>query len=223
MTTDTPDAVSLIWSRSTEHNVGISLMAMEGRAAFEALLSQADVLVHGYRADALERLGLGADYRRQVAPHLIEVCHDAYGWSGPWALRRGFDSLVQMSSGIAQAGMLWRQTDKPVHLPVQALDCATGYFLAAAAVRGLTERLTADTGLQAKLSLARVGRFLIDQGPVAAEQTFEPESEADLAPEIEATAWGQARRVAWPITLPGCTARWDLPAGPLGAALARWV
>jgi crotonobetainyl-CoA:carnitine CoA-transferase CaiB-like acyl-CoA transferase len=88
---------------------------------------QADVMVHGYRADALERLGLGGPAAR-TEPGLVDVALDAYGWSGPWSSRRGFDSLVQMSSGIAEAGMRAAGSDKPVPLPVQALDHATGYL-----------------------------------------------------------------------------------------------
>ena len=68
----------------------------------------------------------GSEWRRSIAPNVIEVCLDAYGWSGPWAGRRGFDSLVQMSSGIADAGMTWANANKPTPLPVQALDHATG-------------------------------------------------------------------------------------------------
>ena len=52
-----------------------------------------------------------------------------YGWSGPWATRRGFDSLVQMSAGIAETGMHWRQSNKPVPLPVQALESCNWPFL----------------------------------------------------------------------------------------------
>ncbi len=78
------------------------------RAVFENLLKDADILLHGYRADALEHLGFGAERRRQLAPGLIDVCLNAYGWSGPWQNRRGFDSLVQMSSGIAEAGQRWK-------------------------------------------------------------------------------------------------------------------
>src|SRR3546814_8713727 len=67
------------------------------------LLVQADVLVHGYRADALERLGLSQAERQRIRPGLVDICLNAYGWTGPWRLRRGFDSLVQMSNGIADA------------------------------------------------------------------------------------------------------------------------
>ena len=66
-----------------------------------ALLAEADVLVHGYRPGAMDRLGLGEHELHTARPGLVEVMLDAYGWSGPWRGRRGFDSLVQMSSGIA--------------------------------------------------------------------------------------------------------------------------
>jgi crotonobetainyl-CoA:carnitine CoA-transferase CaiB-like acyl-CoA transferase len=69
------------------------------------LLSQADILLHGYRPDALRRLGFDAEQRHKIRPGLIDVTLDAYGWTGPWKGRRGFDSLVQMSSGIADGGM----------------------------------------------------------------------------------------------------------------------
>src|SRR3546814_15232733 len=86
------------------------------------LLVQADVLVHGYRADALERLGLSQAERQRIRPGLVDICLNAYGWTGPWRLRRGFDSLVQMSNGIADAGMTYFQQNQPRPLPVQALD-----------------------------------------------------------------------------------------------------
>ena len=76
-----------------------------GRARFFALLAKADVIVHGYRPGALDAFGLGEAERRRARPGLIDVSLDAYGWSGPWAGRRGFDSLVQMSAGVAAEGM----------------------------------------------------------------------------------------------------------------------
>src|SRR5690606_14976535 len=99
----------------------LDLRSPEGKATFEHLLQQADVLVHGYRSDALEKLGLGETRRRELNPGLVDVCLDAYGWTGDWRARRGFDSLVQMSSGIAHAGMTLLNKPIPTPLPVQAL------------------------------------------------------------------------------------------------------
>jgi crotonobetainyl-CoA:carnitine CoA-transferase CaiB-like acyl-CoA transferase len=87
----------------------LDLKSGEDRVAFEALLADAHVLLHNYRSDALDRLGYDAAARRALAPGLVDVALCAYGWSGPWAKRRGFDSLVQMSTGIADTGMRQRR------------------------------------------------------------------------------------------------------------------
>lgn len=115
----------------------IDLKTPEGLDRLTDLLATADVIVHGYRPGALDGLGLGKTTRDAVAPNRIEVTLDAYGWQGPWATRRGFDSLVQMSAGIADTGQKWANADKPTPLPVQALDHATGYLMAASVLSAL--------------------------------------------------------------------------------------
>jgi crotonobetainyl-CoA:carnitine CoA-transferase CaiB-like acyl-CoA transferase len=151
-----------------KRRAGLDLRNVDDRSRFEALLARADVLIHGYRPGALDGLGLGASRRREIAPALIEVSLNAYGWTGPWRGRRGFDSLVQMSSGIADEGMRRTEAAYPVPLPVQALDHATGLLMAAAALRAL--RLRRDTGkvLSARLSLARTAAMLTGCGARAA-------------------------------------------------------
>ncbi|PJI45972.1 MAG: acyl-CoA transferase [Pseudomonas sp.] len=193
------------------------------RERFQVLLASADVLVHGYRADALDRLGFGADVRRTIAPGLVDVSLNAYGWSGPWSERRGFDSLVQMSTGIAEAGRIWRGEDKPVPLPVQALDHATGYLMAAAALRGLAERRRSGRGSRWRLSLARTAQCLLDAG-VSSVGAIElaAETTADLAPGLEMTPWGPARRLRPPLQVAGSPLYWELPASELGSAPAAW-
>ena len=139
---------------------------------------------------------------------------DAYGWTGPWRKRRGFDSLVQMSTGIADAGMRRTASDRPVPLPVQALDHAAGYLMAAAVVRGLAHRLANGRGCEARASLARTAALLVGR-PVDRERaTMAPEQAEDQAGPVEATTWGLAVQGA-----PMC---WDLAAGPLGVASPTW-
>ena len=201
----------------------LDLKDPHARTTFEALLSEADVLLHGYRADALDRLGYDSAARRRLSPGLIDVALNAYGWTGPWAARRGFDSLVQMSSGIAEAGMQQRQADKPVPLPVQALDHATGYLMAATAIRGIHRRLRDGTGSQANLSLARTAKLLIDAGDGHFAATLTPETSADLAPAVEATDWGNARRINPPAIVKDAPMHWIIPAGNLRTAKPSWI
>ncbi|WP_417693552.1 CoA transferase [Pseudomonas sp.] len=199
----------------------LDLHQPDDRVAFEALLKDTDILLHGYRADALERLGYGAEQRQRIAPGLIDVSLNAYGWSGPWQNRRGFDSLVQMSSGIAEAGMGWKHTDKPTPLPVQALDHGTGYLMAASAIVLLSRRLMSGQGGSARLSLARTAKLLIERG--AGDPTsLRAEAEDDQGLVVEQTPWGPAHRLQVPLKITGTPLQWTLPAAELGAHRARW-
>ncbi|MBX9406164.1 CoA transferase [Pseudomonas baetica] len=191
------------------------------RAVFETLLQDADILLHGYRADALENLGFGVERRRQLAPGLIDVGLNAYGWSGPWHNRRGFDSLVQMSSGIAEAGQRWQHADKPTPLPVQALDHATGYLMAASAITLLTERLHSGRSGSARLSLARTAKLLIEHGR-GTDEALRAEDDQDKGLLVEQTPWGPAHRVQVPVKISGTPLQWALPATELGSHQAQW-
>ena len=139
-----------------KHMAALDLRSPAGQARVRQLLAQADVLVHGYRPGALEDLGLDLATRDAIAPNRVEVTLDAYGWTGPWAGRRGFDSLVQMSAGLADAGRDWAGADKPTPLPVQALDHATGYMMAAAVLDALSRAAGGAKIAVARLSLARM-------------------------------------------------------------------
>ena len=191
-----------------------------GRARFEALLAWADVLVHGYRPDALARLGLDAAARARLRPGLIDVGLDAYGWTGPWRERRGFDSLVQMSCGLAEAGM--RGADRPAPLPVQALDHATGYVMAAAVLHGLARRLATGRGCAARTALARTAALLLAAPPAPPEPAPVPLGPDDCMGAPEPTAWGPALRLRPPLIVAGVPMCWDRPAGRLGTAAPEW-
>jgi CoA-transferase family III len=201
----------------------LDLRTPSGIQRLRDLLREADVLVHGYRRDALESLGLGAQARRELRPGLVDVCLDAYGHTGPWRNRRGFDSLVQMSTGIAAEGMTRSGEVRPVPLPVQALDHAAGYVLAAAALRGLTERARDGRGVAARTSLARVAEMLVSLGDGSFESDGIHVDDGDLEAEIEVTSWGRSKRLRPPVTIEGVLLTWDLPAVALGTHEPVWV
>jgi hypothetical protein len=117
-----------------------------------------DVVVHGWRPGALARLGLSGDELAQRHPHVTVVQLSAWGTRGAWGERRGFDSLVQAATGIADA--LRGDDGAPGALPVQALDHATGYRIAAAALRGLARRARGEGAEHTQLSLARTAADL---------------------------------------------------------------
>jgi hypothetical protein len=193
------------------------------RERFEALLAGADVFAHGLRSDALEALGLGEARRQAIRPGLVDVSLDAYGFHGPWAKRRGFDSLVQMSSGIAHAGMVSYGAAQPRPLPVQALDHAAGYLLAAAAIEGLNLRREAGRGSRWRTSLARVAAALVAAPAAMEAPPLAPPADADYQPELERTEWGVLRRLRPPLVVEGAPMAWSLPGTPLGRHEAAWL
>jgi hypothetical protein len=206
-----------------KRTAAVDLAAADGRAAFERLVAGADVVVTGLRADALGRLGYDDAALTALNPGLIIASLNSYGWGGPWRDRRGFDSLVQMSCGIAAAGGDASGSDRPVPLPVQALDHATGYLLATAVGRALTARLTRSAASRIRASLAGTANFLWSL-PRPVDRSAQPPmprpGEIPLADTL--TAWGPGRRVPLPGQIAGVTPALRVEAGPLGRHQPAW-
>jgi hypothetical protein len=180
----------------------LDLRDTAGLAQFKELLSQADVLVHGYRPGALDGLGMDQEMRNSIGSNHIEVCLDAYGWTGPWAGRRGFDSLVQMSAGIADRGAKWAGADRPTPLPVQALDHATGYMMAAAVLNALTSAAATHQAASARLSLARMAEQLAQMPTRLEGPTITKAQPEDYGQQTEDSSWGPA--LPWKLDRPEC-------------------
>ena len=125
-----------------------------GLERFRTLLTRADILLTGYRPGAVESLiGDAAGYR----PGLIHGRVCAWGHRGPWAGRRGFDSIVQAASGIA----LVEGDGRPGALPAQILDHASGYLLASGVLDALARRHHDGGGHDVDVSLARTAAWLL--------------------------------------------------------------
>jgi len=204
-----------------KRTVALDLTAKADRETFVKLVASADVLVTGLRGDALSRLGYGDDRLTALNPALIIASLNAYGWDGPWRDRRGFDSLVQMSCGIAAAGAAAAGKDEPVPLPVQALDHATGYLLAAAVSRALTRRLARSTASRIRASLIGTANLLWSL-PRPAELPPAPKP-GDFTLVDTQTAWGPARQAPLPGEIAGVDAGWHIEAGPLGRHHPSWL
>ena len=201
----------------------LDLKSHEGRARFLDLCAGADVLVHGLRSDAFSRLGLSTEELLRHNPALVVVTHDAYGFSGPWSHRRGFDSLVQLSCGIAARGQEALSAAMPVPLPAQALDHGTGYLLAAAACRALTRAHTGAEISLVQLSLARTAELLMSLGDDGDPRAADLPGDA-AAPWVERvpSAFGPIDRVRCPGSIEGLLPAWKTAPGPLCIAAPSW-
>jgi len=205
-----------------KHCAALDLRDDEGRFRFAALVGEADVIVHGLRPGALTGLGFSDQALRRLNPGVCIAAIDAYGWAGPWANRRGFDSLVQFSCGIAAAGGAAAGSDRPVPLPAQALDHATGYLLAAAICRGLTGRYDGLAPANVRGALVGTANLLIGQPVSPSEGAPAEPGPGSAEPDYEAlttqrdTFWGSVTAVPQPGTIRGAKGSWRVSAGPLG-------
>ncbi|WP_128436600.1 CoA transferase [Streptomyces cyaneus] len=192
------------------------------RRAFEELLAAADVVVTGYRPGALDRFGLSARELAERRPGLVVAQLSAWGSYGPWAGRRGFDSLVQAATGIAA---IEGSAERPGALPAQALDHGTGYLLAAAVLRALTERAEQGYGRCVRLSLARTAAWLTNQiqpGPAGNAGNM-PYDGPDAWLAERDSALGRLRYALSPVSFEGGPVDWARPPGVWGTDPARWV
>ncbi|MBM7809341.1 CoA transferase [Saccharothrix algeriensis] len=201
------------------------------RRLLDDLLETADVVVTGYRPGALDRYGLAPDALLDRRPGLVVAQLCAWGWTGPWAGRRGFDSLVQAGSGIAVAE---GDGDRPGALPVQALDHGTGYLLAAAVLRALTGRQRDGGGRHVRLSLAGTASWLVNDlaaGADGSEVDGPAAGGAGQEPAHDPSAWvaerdsphGLLRHALPPVRYAGAPATWSRPASRWDADRPEWV
>ena len=191
------------------------------RAAFERVLRDAHVFVQGYRPGGLEALGYGAEALAERHPGLVVVSLSAYGAAGPWAGRRGFDSLVQTASGFNHAEAQAFGSGPPRALPMQILDHATGHLMALAACAGLWRQQREGGSWHVQVSLARTGLWLRSLGRVA--DGFAAQK-PDFTPYLETTDSGFGRLTALrhAARLSHTATDWPRPSVPLGTHALAW-
>ncbi|AIY42750.1 CAIB/BAIF family protein [Collimonas arenae] len=200
------------------------LRSEAGRERLRELIRGADVFLHAYRPGALDAYGFTSDELQTLRPGLVEVSLCAYGHAGPWAGRRGFDSLVQSATGIAWEEGQAARSDKPGKLPCQALDHATGYLAAFGAMNALHKRAVEGGGWRVRVSLAQTGRWLqslprLANGLQYADMTAD---EVQGWRQTMSSSFGAVSAIAPAEQMPLTPPHFDLPPSALGAHEARW-
>jgi crotonobetainyl-CoA:carnitine CoA-transferase CaiB-like acyl-CoA transferase len=163
------------------------------RARFVAALSSAHVLLQGYRPGGIAGLGFGPDAVAALRPGIVCVSLSAYGRCGPWAGRRGFDSLVQTATGFNDAEGATAGSAEPKALPMQVLDMASAFLLAFGAEAALLRQRREGGSWHVQVSLARTALWLRSLGRVA--NGFAAPA-LDFASRMEASDSGFGRLVA---------------------------
>lgn len=200
----------------------LDLDTADGPAMLRDLAAGADVFLQSYRPGALAKRRFGAAELAKLRPGIVvtELC--AYSHEGPWALRRGFDSIVQNAMGLAAT-----QTSlaAPKNMPVQALDYIGGYVAALGTMLALARQAQEGGTWRVRTSLAQIGHFLASLGTLDAREAaadLPPDDIAKLMIEVDSPFGriGHFKPVLELSTTPGFYAR---PPEPFGNSKAEWV
>jgi hypothetical protein len=200
----------------------LDLRLVDDRDRFEQLVAEADVLLDGFRPGALAALGYPDERLRELCPPLLVGHLSAYGDVGPWGHRRGFDSVVQVATGLAHACGFDAATG-PGKLPAQALDHASGYLMAAGLVAALHRQLRDGRPATVAVSLARTAEWLAGLGLRDHEAGDLPrDAVADLLDRRHDTAWGMVEHLRPPGRIGDRAAAWTSPPTPRSDRPAIW-
>ncbi|MFO1158782.1 MAG: CoA transferase [Reyranellaceae bacterium] len=193
------------------------------------LIREADVFSQGYRPGSLAERGLSPEALAALRPGLVYVSLSAFGHAGPWAERRGFDTVVQTVSGITQrqAELVPGKTAGPQFYPVSAIDYCTGYLMAFGAMVALQRRAREGGSWLVRLSLAQVGKWLVDLGEVPAASLAGVPDEFDGEElvrwsMISETPNGPLRHLRPIARMSETPPRWARPSVPLGHHPPVW-
>ena len=194
------------------------------RHSFDALVAGADVFVQGFRPGGVAGLGYGPEAIAERRPGIVYVSLSAWGETGPWAGRHGFDSLVQTATGIVAEGSAVRGVAEPAPLPCQALDHSTGYLAAFGAMMGLARRASEGGSWLVRISLAATGRWLDGLGRIDGLAAPDPDLVA-VSDRLERrpTAFGEMTSVRCAESLPATPPGFTLPSAPLGSHPCEWA
>ena len=199
----------------------VDLTQASGVATMTGLLREADVFTQGYRPGAVAARGFSPERVAELRPGIVCVSICAYGHAGPWAERRGFDSIVQNVTGLsATQGTLAR----PRNLPVQALDYIAGYLAALGAMVGLVRRVEQGGSWLVRVSLVQVAHWLAGLGTVDAGNGMTELPDAELARWLMESdgPFGRLRHLKPVVQLSETPPFFARPPEPLGSSPAQW-
>ena len=200
----------------------VDLTKPAGVETMTGLLREADIFTQGYRPGTIASRGFSPEQVAALRPGIVCVSICAYGHEGPWAERRGFDSIVQNVTGLAATqGSL----AKPRNLPVQALDYIAGYLGALGAMAGLARRIEQGGSWLVRVSLVQVAHWLASLGTVDASQGTSELPETELARYLMESdgPFGHLRHLKPVTQFSETPAYFARPAEPLGTSPARWA
>lgn len=202
----------------------LDIKAADGRAQLLALIKSGDVFVQSYRPGSLASHGFGPEDLARMRPGIVYGSLSAWGVDGPWADRRGYDTIVQAANGMAMS----TAGQTPQVLPVSLQDYVAGYFLACGLMAALRLRATEGGSWMARVSLAGVGEWIRSLGTLspteleAACTEFGDEQIEAISMRTD-SSFGVLTHLAPVAQMAATPAKWVHPSAPLNAHTAHWM
>ena len=125
-------------------SIALDLKQAEARAIALRLISGADIVVEGNRPGVMKRLGLDYESVGKQNPALIYCSISAFGQTGPYAEKAGYDQVMQGYGGIM--GLTGEPDGRPLKVGVSITDLTTGMFAVIGIMTALYHRQQSGRG-----------------------------------------------------------------------------
>ena len=133
-----------------KESIVLDLKSPEGRKICLDLARKADVFVENFRPGTADRLGLGYEAMHALNARLIYCSISAFGQSGPYVEKPGFDTLGQAISGLLS---LLSDADAPKVMGMAVSDYVTGLSAGYGILGALMARAKSGEGCRVETSL----------------------------------------------------------------------
>ncbi len=134
-----------------KRGIVLDLRTPSARDIARALIAKADVVVENFSSGVMEKFGLDYHTVSQGNPRLIYCSISAYGRTGPYAWRSGFDPITQAESGFMSLNGF--ADGPPVRTGPPIVDLATGMSACNAILLALAARNRLGRGQQVEVAL----------------------------------------------------------------------
>ena len=134
-----------------KRSITVDLRQPEGVEIIRALAMQSDALVENFPTGTMQRRGLDWPKLRAIAPKLVMLSCTGFGQTGPYARRKGYDTVFQAMGGIM--GLTGERGGGPVKPGLPVADLTSGLWVAIALLSALRGRDAAGHGAHVDLSM----------------------------------------------------------------------
>ena len=138
-----------VWLNRGKESVVLDLTKAEDKSLLTAMIARADVFVQNLKPGAVAKLGFAIAELRRKYSRLICCSISGFGESGPLAMRKSYDMLIQAESGLASI----TGTAEPSRVGVSVCDIASGMNAYEAILEAIINRQRTDEGADLSISM----------------------------------------------------------------------